>query len=509
MILSAAQIRESEEFTISNEPIMAIDLMERAGCAFTEFLMRDVNIFHYSEIIIFCGPGNNGGDGLVIARYLSEIVQVKVVIANFGTQPTAEFNINYDRIKSNDQITIIDAVDFMEDLVQLNPPFSPLIIDAIFGIGLTKPATGSYSQLIDYINSLNGFVISVDVPSGLFIDTHTPLENITIFAHKVYTFQFPKLAFFMPENQERVESFSVIDIGLLFPDSIQSTTKCIDLEMCSMLLNPTKKFAHKGERGHGLLIAGSAQMPGAAILAATTAMRGGLGKLTVHAPQSVLDKLAIVVPEAVHSIDKNATCYSQFESDIKNFDAIAIGSGLGKNQISASGTKQLLEMLITQNPIIPMIIDADALNLLSEHPEWLSILPASTIITPHIKEFERLTGPVKNDFERIEKAKTFAKKHNIIVILKGAHTIVALPSGELFFNMSGNSGLATAGSGDLLTGLLLSLLAQQYPPYSAALLSVFLHGLAADIAIEEYQSEESLIASDVPHYIGKAFKKLK
>lgn len=509
MILSAPQIRESEEFTIKNEPILSIDLMERAGCTFTELLLRDVNIFHYSEIIIFCGPGNNGGDGLVIARYLSEIVRVKVVIANFGNQNSAEFAINFERIKDNNQITIINATDFMDDLMQLNLPFSPLIIDALFGIGLTKPLNGSYAQLVEYINSLNGFVISVDVPSGLFIDNHTPTENISVFAHKVYTFQFPKLAFFMPENQERMESFSVIDIGLLFPNSIQSATKCIDLEMCSMLINPPKKFAHKGEKGHGLLIAGSAVMPGAAILAATTAMRGGLGKLTVHAPQSVLDKLAIVVPEAIHSIDKNATCYSQFEADIKNYDAIAIGSGLGKDKVSASGTHQLLEMLNNQNPTIPMIIDADALNLISENPEWLSILPASTIITPHIREFERLAGSVKNDFERIEKVKSFSKKYNIIVILKGAHTIVALPTGELFFNMSGNSGLATAGSGDLLTGLLLSLLAQQYPPYSAALLSVFLHGMAADLAIEEFHSEESLIASDVPYYIGKAFKKLK
>ena len=509
MILTVQQIRESEDFTIYTEPIMAIDLMERAGCAFAEYLLRDVNIYHYSEIIVFCGPGNNGGDGLVIARYLSEIVHVKVVIANFGNHVSSEFNINYDRIKGNPKVTIVDASAFMDDLIQLNLPFSPLIIDALFGIGLTKPLTGAYAQLVEYINSLNGYVVSVDVPTGLFCDTHTPTENPTILANKVYTFQLPKLAFLLPENEERVGSFDVIDIGLLFPSTMQSSTKCIDLEMCSLLLNSTKKFTHKGEKGHGLLIAGAAHMPGAALLAATTAMRGGLGKLTVHAPQSVLDKLAVVVPEAVHSIDKNAACYSQFESDIKNFDAIAIGSGLGKDQISASGTKHLLEMLTTHNPTIPLIIDADALNLLSENPDWFSILPASTIITPHIKEFERLAGPVNNDFERIDKVQEFAKKHNIIVILKGAHTVVALPSGELFFNMSGNPGLATAGSGDLLTGLLLSFVAQQYAPHVAALLGVYLHGLAADLAIEEFHSEESLIASDVPYYIGKAFKKIK
>lgn len=509
MILSVQQIRALEDFTIFTEPIMAIDLMERAGYAFAEHLLKEINIFDYCEIIVFCGPGNNGGDGLVIARYLSEITPVKVVTVNFGNRVSSEFTINLDRLKGNSKVTIIDAAEFMDDLNQLNLPFSPLIIDGLFGIGLTKPLTGTYAQLVEYINSLNGYVVSVDVPSGLFCDTHTPFENPTILANKVYTFQLPKLAFLLPENQERVGSFEVIDIGLLFPSTLKSTTKCIDLEMCSMLLNPPEKFTHKGEKGHGLLIAGAAHMPGAAILAATTAMRGGLGKLTVHAPQSVLDKLAVVVPEAVHSIDKNAMCYSQFESDIKNFDAIAIGSGLGKDQVTASGTKQLLEMLTTHNPTIPMIIDADALNLLSENPEWFSILPASTIITPHIKEFERLAGKVNNDFERIDKVQEFAKKHNLIVILKGAHTIVALPTGELFFNMSGNPGLATAGSGDLLTGLLLSFAAQQYPPHIAALLGVYLHGLAADLAIEEFHSEESLIASDVPYYIGKAFKKIK
>lgn len=509
MILSVSQIRESEDFTIFTEPIMAIDLMERAGCAFAEFILRDINIFHYSEIIVFCGPGNNGGDGLVIARYLSEITRVKVVTANFGNHSSSEFIINLDRLKENSKVSVIDASEFMDDLIQLNLPFSPLIIDALFGIGLTKPLTGAYAKLVEYINSLNGYVVSVDVPSGLFCDHHTPKENPTILANKVYTFQQPKLAFFLPENEERVGTFEVIDIGLLFPSTMQSSTKCIDLEMCSLLLNPPKKFSHKGDKGHGLLIAGAAHMPGAAILSATTAMRGGLGKLTVHAPQSVLDKLAVVVPEAVHSIDKNAVCYSQFESDIKNFDAIAIGSGLGKDQISASGTKHLFEMLTTHNPTIPMIIDADALNLLSENPEWFTILPASTIITPHFKEFERLVGPVNNDFERIDKVKEFARKHNVIVILKGAHTIVAIPTGELFFNMSGNPGLATAGSGDLLTGLLLSFAAQQYPPHVAALLGVYLHGLAADLAIEEFHSVESLIASDVPYYIGKAFKKIK
>ena len=509
MILTVSQFRESEDFTMQTEPILSIDLMERAGCNFTEQLLKDFNIFLFSEVVVFCGPGNNGGDGLVIARYLSEITKVKVVLVNFGHITSSEFNINLERVKDNPKIQFIEAHEFINNLEELDLPFSPLIIDAIFGIGLMRPLQGEYARVVEGINSLNAFVVSVDIPSGLFSDQHTPEDAVTILAHRVYSFQNPKLAFLVPENEERVGSFRIIDIGLLTPATIESRTKCIDLEMCSLLLSTPKKFAHKGDKGNALLISGSAMMPGAAILAAKTAMRGGLGKLTVHSPQTVLDKLAVVVPEAIHSIDQHTHCFTDFQGDLTEFNAIAIGSGLSKNEKTAKAMESFLMKLAPTNPKIPLIIDADALNLLSEHPEWLSLLPPDTILTPHLKEFERVAGKVKNDFERIEKVQKFSKDNKLIVILKGAHTMVALPTGELFFNMSGNPGMATAGSGDLLTGLLLSFLAQKYPPHIASLMSVYLHGLAADIAIEDTQSIESLVASDIPNYLGKAFNKLK
>ena len=509
MILTVSQFRESEDFTMHTEPILSIDLMERAGCNFTEQLLQDFNIFSFSEVVVFCGPGNNGGDGLVIARYLSEITKVKVVLVNFGHITSSEFNINLERVKDNPKIQFIEANEFINNLEELDLPFSPLIIDAIFGIGLRRPLQGNYARVVEGINSLNAFVVSVDIPSGLFSDQHTPEDAVTILAHRVYSFQNPKLAFLVPENEERVGSFRVIDIGLLTPSTIESKTKCIDLEMCSLLLSTPKKFAHKGTKGNALLISGSAKMPGAAILAAKTAMRGGLGKLTVHAPQTVLDKLAVVVPEAIHSIDQDPHFFTDYQGNLADFNAIAIGSGLSKCEKTATAMESFLNNLSKNNPEVPLVIDADALNLLSEHPEWFPLLPPDTILTPHLKEFERVAGKNQNDFERIEKVQKFSKDNRLIVILKGAHTMVSLPTGELFFNMSGNPGMATAGSGDLLTGLLLSFLAQKYPPHIASLMAVYLHGLAADIAIEDTQSIESLIASDIPNYLGQAFNKLK
>ncbi len=509
MILTVPQIRESEDFTMQTEPILSIDLMERAGANLTEQLLKDFNIFSFSEVIVFCGPGNNGGDGLVIARYLSEITKVKVILANFGHITHSEVNINLERIKDNPNIEIINGVQFLQNIEDYELPFSPLIIDAIFGIGLTQPLKGDYVKVVEWINSLNAFVVSVDIPSGLFSDKHTPDDAVVILSHRVYSFQSPKLAFLFPENQEKVVSFRIIDIGMLIPGTIHSTMKCINHEMCSLLLSTPKKFAHKGTKGNALLISGCVTMSGATILASYAAMRGGLGKLTVHAPQSVLKSIAVTVPEVVHSQDADNDYFSEILTDLKLFDAIAIGSGLGRNVKTTKAVKHFLDKMASDQYKSPLIIDADALNIISEHPEWYSLIPKESIITPHLKEFERIAGKSSNDFERMQKVQELSKKYQIIVILKGAHTMVALPTGELFFNMSGNPGMATAGSGDLLTGLLLSLLSQNYPPHIASLLAVYIHGLAADIAIENDQSIESLIASDIPHYFGQAFNRLK
>lgn len=509
MLLSVAQIRETEEFTIKTEPIAPIDLMERAASLFAEKLIEEIDLDSFCEIVVVCGPGKNGGDGLVIARYLAQTHKVLVVDSCFDSKPCEEFIINYALIEGNRNITIVKADRFIQESYPSTPLFFPLIIDALFGIGITRKLEGSFEKLVNYINQINGYVVAVDVPSGLLCDEHTPDDYVSVFAHQVYTFQFPKLAFLLPENSTRLLSFSVIDIGLLIPPFISFNKKLINEEVASLLLHSRALFSHKGTFGHGLLIAGSSKMPGAALIGAVAAVRGGLGKLTVHAPSKVLDALTPYLPEAIHSIDENVECFSGIADPIDQFQSIAIGPGLGTEKSTMEAFEHLLIQIKDVPTPIPLVIDADALNMASKAPHLQKLIPPYTILTPHFKEFERLLGPVENDFHRLEKLKEFAQEYQLIVVLKGYYSVVALPSGELFFNQSGNSGLATAGSGDLLTGLILSLLAQKYHPHDAALLGVYIHGRAADLAVQDRHSEESLIASDIASYFGVAFKSLR
>lgn len=509
MLLSVAQIRETEEFTIKTEPIAPIDLMERAASLFAEKLINEIDLDSFCEIVVVCGPGKNGGDGLVIARYLAQTHKVLVVDSCFDSKPCEEFIINYALIEGNRNITIVKADRFIQESYPSTPLFFPLIIDALFGIGITRKLGGPFEKLVHYINQINGYVVAVDVPSGLLCDEHTPDDYVSVFAHQVYTFQFPKLAFLLPENSTRLLSFSVIDIGLLIPPFISFNKKLINEEVASLLLHSRALFSHKGTFGHGLLIAGSSKMPGAALIGAVAAVRGGLGKLTVHAPSKVLDALTPYLPEAIHSIDENVECFSGIADPIDQFQSIAIGPGLGTEKSTMEAFERLLIQIKDAPTPIPLVIDADALNMASKAPHLQKLIPPYTILTPHFKEFERLLGPVENDFHRLEKLKEFAQEYQLIVVLKGYYSVVALPSGELFFNQSGNSGLATAGSGDLLTGLILSLLAQKYHPHDAALLGVYIHGRAADLAVQDRHSEESLIASDIASYFGVAFKSLR
>lgn len=502
MILPVNLIRESEKFTIENEPITSVDLMERAGTSFVEYLLKHHDLSSFSQIALFCGPGNNGGDGLVIARLLAQNgFQVNTLICTNASKPTDEFSINQNRLTnlhlSNLKITTIDTI---KTLLSINLS-SALVIDALFGIGLSKPLNGYFAEIVNYINTLQSIVIAVDVPSGLYPDIHTPKNNICIQADLTFTFQYLKLAYLLPENEKQVGQVSVIKIGLIDPpeDSILQIT--IDKELIGKLLVKPSHFAHKGSNGHGLLIAGSVDMPGAALLGAKSAMRGGIGKVTVHTPVCVVPILAGFLPEAVISRDVHQDYFSGM--DIEQFpsiNAVAIGPGIGQNKKSAVALSTLIDEIRS-----PMIFDADALNILADNKTWLSYLPEYSILTPHFKEFERLAGKAENDFDRLERLKQFAKRYTVIVILKGANSVIAMPDGKLYFNTTGNPGMATAGSGDVLTGLLLAQLAKGYPPEIAAMIAVFIHGLAGDIAIRNKESFESLIASDIIESFGEAF----
>jgi NAD(P)H-hydrate epimerase len=281
-----------------------------------------------------------------------------------------------------------------------------------------------------------------------------------------------------------------------------SNLQLLTCDIIKEIYQPVAEFAHKGSNGVGLLIAGSVQMPGAAILAAKAALRSGLGKLIVHASTEVLNKVLICVPEIISSFDMNSDCFSSLPLVLNNYNALAIGPGLGNGFATQKGVYELLKKLS-----YPIIIDADALNILAENKEWLSLLPQNSILTPHSREFERLTGRFTNRFEKTYFAQEFAQKYQIIVILKGHFTTIVLPNGKIYLNTTGNQGMATAGSGDVLTGILLGLLTKGYTPENAAKMGVYLHGLAGDIALEN-QSHESLIASDILDTLGKAWKKI-
>lgn len=464
-ILSIDKVRQADQYTIQNEPISSEGLMERAAGQVFEWLMAHIQ--KDNKVKIFCGAGNNGGDGLVVSRRLSEVGRPNQVYLLRDFQSAADF----PAIEEND-----------------------IIIDALFGSGLNRPVEGLAAELIRYLNAQQAIRISIDIASGLFADSPSP--DAAIFKPDyTLTFQMPKLAFMMPENDPYVGKLVVLDIQLhpKYLLEVETNNFLVDKEMIQPMIHHRPKYSHKGTYGHALLVAGSEGKTGAAILGAKSCLRTGTGLLSVLLPKAAWNPLMAAVPEAmIHTDDK-----------LDKFNAIGVGPGLGMDD----DAQRLVRHLI-QDAQVPLVMDADALNIISENKTWLSFLPAKTILTPHPKEFERLFGKTYNSFERLELQREMAVKHGIIIVLKGANTSVAMPNGAIFFNSTGNPGMATAGSGDVLTGMILSLLAQRYTPEEAAVLGVYLHGLAGDIAASNL-SQEALIASDITENIGKAFSSLR
>lgn len=490
-IFSTEQIREADRYTITHEPISSLDLMERASQAFVRcFCDQFVNT---RPVGIFCGKGNNGGDGLAIARLLSERgYQVQVFIVEHIETGSADFQENYERLKNHHSPIHIHATN---DLPALSP--KTIIIDAILGSGLSRPAEGLVAAVINSINDVPNKIISVDIASGLFADKSNQDGNPIIKPSGTISFQLPKLAFLLPQNAEYTGNWHIADIGL-HQDYIQNTATpyyFTDKAAAEKLIIPRKKFSHKGTFGHALVIAGSYGKMGAAVLSAKACLRSGVGLLSMHIPECGYEIMQISNPEAMVTVDNNARYITNLP-DLSTYSAIGVGPGLGKEK----ETVLMLEKLIdtTQSPLI---IDADALNILSENPRLLDKLPTNTILTPHPKEFQRLAGSSSNEFERLELARNFAGKYKVVVCLKGANTAVVLPNRDVYFNSTGNAGMATGGTGDVLTGIITALLAQRYTPQNAAILGVYQHGLAGDKAAQA-RGISALIASDVAENLG-------
>lgn len=484
-ILSAIQTKALDQYTIENEPICSINLMERAAIAFCDKFMQ---MFPSKDnyIKIFCGLGNNGGDGLAIGRILYESgYKVEIFILEYSDKKSADFIENLAR---NPQTLPIFYINDENDFPLLSK--NDLVIDAIFGSGLSKPLKGFVEAVVQMINSSGAEVIAVDISSGMFMDEHNAETNIRIKAQITISFQLPKIAFMQPENGPFVGEWHIVDIGLNSQFIKEAKTSYFYTESVDSLLRKRQKFSNKGNFGHGLLVAGSFGMMGAAILAARAALRSGLGKLTVLVPKCGYEIMQLAVPEAMVLVDENEKYISE-SIDYQKYTSIGLGPGLGKSAFTVSFLKDFLK-----ENFLPKVLDADALNMVAEH-QLQYLLSPNTIITPHPKEFERLIGKTwNNDFEKLEFARDFAKQYQVIVVLKGAHTAVVLPNGQIHFNSTGNAGMAKGGSGDVLTGMITSLLAQGYFPDHAAIIGAYLHGQAGDI-VAANKGQNAIIASDI------------
>ncbi|MEJ5302228.1 MAG: NAD(P)H-hydrate dehydratase [Bacteroidales bacterium] len=500
-ILSVTQIREADKYTIDNEPISSIDLMERAASQCFQWIMK--HHFRGQNYYIFCGMGNNGGDGLAIGRMLlREGIDVHVFIIKTSGHGSDDFRINYERMKELKE-GLIQEITAETELPEIPPEV--VIIDAIFGTGLSRPLSGLGLAAIKYLNTYPNIKISIDVPSGLFVDESMLVKGgDALKADYTLSFNPPKLCFMIAENDRWVGRWMRLDIGLhqKYIDEAETPYHYTELDEIKPFYRKRRRFEHKGSFGHTLLIAGSRQKAGAALLAAKGCLAAGVGLLTVHTVPSVIQALNSSLPEAMASLSEHSEEISDLPSSLTPFTAIAAGPGLG----TESGAAIMLRLLI-QECKVPLLLDADALNILSENKTWLAFLPTGSILTPHPKEFERLAGPAANDFERLEMARDFAFRFQVYLVLKGGVTAVINPQRKVFFNSTGNPGLATGGSGDVLTGIIAGLLAQGYHPENAARLGVWLHGAAADLAIEK-ESLETLLPSQLPEYMASAWKML-
>ncbi len=498
-IFETREIREIDQYTISHEPVSSVDLMERAahGCA----LWIAKNLPDDQHLVVFTGPGNNGGDGWAIARLLSDLsgYSIRLFHLNTGSGISPDSQINRQRLIDRARVPVVELAN-EDDFPDLSP--GEVVIDALFGSGLSRPLTGVAASLIKHINTSGCKIISVDIPSGLMGEDNTGNDpECIVKATNTLTFEFPKKSFFYSDNEQFTGKWQIIPIGL-HPSIIEEKkTDCYYITKADIIgkLRKRTTFSHKGTYGHALLLSGQYGMMGAAILAARSCLRTGAGLLTTHVPKMGYQVMQSAVPESIFSIDPSEERIGNCP-DLDKYTAVGAGPGIGTAPETASAIEELL-----RKSGKPLVLDADALNIMAQKPVLLDVVPKNTVLTPHPGEFDRFAGKSANAFLRNKTQIEFSKKYKVIVILKGAYTSVTLPDGTCFFNSTGNAGMATAGCGDVLTGMILSLLAQGYPPDEAALIGVYLHGLAGDLSAKEH-GQQALIASDVVNQIGNAYK---
>lgn len=499
-ILSCLQQKEADAYTIEHKSILSINLMEKAAGLITEAICRRWDNSH--KMIVFAGPGNNGGDAVAVARMLfQKNYRVKVILFNIKGELSEDCLTNVRRLQE------CGFTDYTEVSTQFDPPTlseEDVVIDGLFGTGLNKPLSGGFAAVVQYINSSSAKVVSIDIPSGLMgEDNSRNIRQNIIKADVTLTINLPKLSFLMADNEDYVGEWEVLDIGISkeYAEQVDADNFITEENEVRKLIKTRKKFSHKGNYGHAMIIAGSYGMGGASVLAAKSCIKSGVGLLTVHTPVCNHNLIQNSVPEAMTQDDIDDRYFAE-PIDLDNYQALGIGPGLGQEEFTA-------QAIISQikGCYIPAVIDADAINALSSYRNQLNNIPKGSIITPHIKELERLVGRCSNSYERIQKAKDLASYIQCYIVLKGAWSVVITPEGKCHFNPTGNPGMATGGSGDVLTGILTSLLAQGYSAKDASILGVFVHGLAGDIAAEKY-GEISMSASDIIEALPEAWKRI-
>ena len=506
-ILSSAQLRQWDKYTIEHEPISSIDLMERASMAFCSAFMKRWQTD--TPVMVFAGFGNNGGDALAISRILAQQeYQVETYLFNTGSKGLSN-DCEMNRRKLMEQ----GIVKFVEVTAQFFPPKiseQTVVIDGLFGTGISRPLAGPFAAVVKYVNAAAKQIVSIDVPSGLMTENNDGniKENIIRATH-TFTFQCQKIAFLFPENQQFVGNVEVLDIGLLDTNQlfINSPYSILEKNEVVGLLKTRPRFAHKGTCGHALLVAGKKNMAGCAVLSAKACMRTGVGKLTIHTQEANRTILQLAVPEAILDVEPETrdkrTAITKSLSYVNSFSAVGIGPGIGTDE----NAFDILSHLFNESEA-PLVLDADALNIIAAHPGLKSLIPPGSILTPHKGELARLLNSTDNSFEQLQLAMQFAQQQGIYIIAKDAYTAIITPEGIVHFNTIGNAGMATAGCGDVLTGIILSLLAQGYTSADASILGVYLHALSGDIAAEQL-CEESLIASDIIDTLPQAFRRMK
>ncbi len=500
-LFTAAQIHELDQYTIEHEPVTSTNLMERAADAITETIS-----LHWDEstpIVVFAGPGNNGGDALAVARMLKQKdYDVTVYLFNVNGKLSSDCQENANRLKKK----------YSNILKEVTKEFDPpkltkdtVVIDGLFGSGINKPLTGGFAAVVKYINMSDATVVSIDMPSGLMTEDNTfNVKANIVNADFTLTLGMKKLCMMMADNQQYLGEVQVLNIGLSeeFIDNTHSQCSIILEEDVMQRMKPRDEFAHKGNMGHALLVAGSHGMAGAAILATRACLRSGAGKVTIHTPLCNSDIMQITVPEAIVQIDRGEESFTQ-ATDTNKYSALGIGPGLGVTENTA-----IALMTQVRSARVPVVVDADAINILASHRAWLQQLPDGIIFTPHPREMDRLLDtPPADDYDRLMKASDMAQRLRVYVLLKGHYSALCLPNGNILFNSTGNAGMATAGSGDVLTGIITALLARGYSQQDAAIVGMYLHGLAGDLAVQE-TGMESLIASDIINHLPQAFRML-